>query len=553
MLAARKCWIGFRVAFCVAFIAAACALHLLLCEQRVGVGTFGLVLSLLFALPADLEAACDSIMQGCVTLGALRRLKGTSHLVHELDRPKLTRHGQELQDELGPVLRCDGDGLQLLGKRARRLFQLEDSEEDYHIVSVNGVAFDAEAMVDELQTEGDRIFLEFRCTTGPKTSPGNGRREIAMEARDAKGKKAKTLICSSFAEGRGPTLATELEEVLSQAATSLGDYRARVRTLVAALRRGDEVRARLLSGDLQPSLLVEEGPQVLLTDQQRAARAKVQKESLERCLRTSFGGLGYFLLGIDCNGRDCSLDCERRHLEPREQQRGDWPRLKTSHLVICAGPERSGSTWLFNAIRLLHLKAQMPCDSYWLRRLSREKLAERLRAQPPAVVLVKTHEWFADYAEFIDMAKNILLTHRDLRGVVASYRRVKWEVAIPDAYVSEHMQWRTRCTLDLAYEHFMRDAVTSLQKVAEHLAIDVSKDQLTEVDTELRELKRSHCGNAVCQVTKLWPDHRSAESRQLESAPGGASNQQLNKLKDPEYEQVLNSRFKEYQTTYGYI
>ncbi|CAJ1352706.1 unnamed protein product [Effrenium voratum] len=176
-----------RLWFCVAFIAAACALHLLLCEQRVGVGTFGLVLSLLFALPADLEAACDSIMQGCVTLGALRRLKGTSHLVHELDRPKLTRHGQELQDELGPVLRCDGDGLQLLGKRARRLFQLEDSEEDYHIVSVNGVAFDAEAMVDELQTEGDRIFLEFRCTQRPQRDcyGGLGRPPWEAECNEA--------------------------------------------------------------------------------------------------------------------------------------------------------------------------------------------------------------------------------------------------------------------------------------------------------------------------------------------------------------------------------
>ena len=28
--------------------------------------------------------------------------------------------------------------------------------------------------------------------------------------------------------------------------------------------------------------------------------------------------------------------------------------------VICAGPERSGSTWLYNAIRLLHLKAKAP-------------------------------------------------------------------------------------------------------------------------------------------------------------------------------------------------
>ena len=82
--------------------------------------------------------------------------------------------------------------------------------------------------------------------------------------------------------------------------------------------------------------------------------------------------------------------------------------------------------------------------------------------------------WFADYAEFIDMAKNILLTHRDLRGVVASYRRVKWEVAIPDAYVSEHMQWRTRCTLDLAYA----DGPQSAQMVL------LSLDQPSKVEVD---------------------------------------------------------------------
>lgn len=293
-------------------------------------------------------------------------------------------------------------------------------------------------------------------------------------------------------------------------------------------------------------------PQMLLTEQQRLSRAKVHQESLERCLNTSFGKLGYFLLGIDCDGTNCCITCERRHLESREQMRGTWPQLEKNHVVICAGPERSGSTWLYNAIRLLHLKAKVPCDSYWLSRLSRENLEERLRAQPLSVVLVKTHEWFENYPDFIHMAKHVFLTHRDLRGVVASYRRVKWELAIPDAYVAEHWEWVKRCSLDLGYEQIMRNALVPLKAIAERLNFSLTQEQLEEVRNDLQELKRSHCGNAVCQVTKLWPDHRSHETEELQGK-GDSSNEQLNELKDPEYAKVLNSRFKEYQRFYGYI
>ncbi len=42
-----------------------------------------------------------------------------------------------------------------------------------------------------------------------------------------------------------------------------------------------------------------------------------------------------------------------------------------------AGPERSGSTWLFNAIRLLYEEAQVPLDSYWITHLTDEKLQQR--------------------------------------------------------------------------------------------------------------------------------------------------------------------------------
>lgn len=48
----------------------------------------------------------------------------------------------------------------------------------------------------------------------------------------------------------------------------------------------------------------------------------------------------------------------------------------TAHMSA-AGPERSGSTWLFNAVRLLLKHAHVPYDPYWITTLTTEKLQQR--------------------------------------------------------------------------------------------------------------------------------------------------------------------------------
>ncbi len=62
-------------------------------------------------------------------------------------------------------------------------------------------------------------------------------------------------------------------------------------------------------------------------------------------------------------------------------------------------------------------------------------------AQRPHI-LVKTHAWSDDWDP--KAATHIFLTHRDLRGVLASYQRVEWAFDISQAYVKEHMLWRVR-------------------------------------------------------------------------------------------------------------
>jgi len=55
-------------------------------------------------------------------------------------------------------------------------------------------------------------------------------------------------------------------------------------------------------------------------------------------------------------------------------------------------------------------------------------------------VVIKTHCWSDEWDT--KEANHIFLTHRDLSGVVASYRRVGWAFNIPDSYVQEHQQWQ---------------------------------------------------------------------------------------------------------------
>eukprot|EP00405_Crypthecodinium_cohnii_P037938 CAMPEP_0206548090 /NCGR_PEP_ID=MMETSP0325_2-20121206/13680_1 /ASSEMBLY_ACC=CAM_ASM_000347 /TAXON_ID=2866 /ORGANISM="Crypthecodinium cohnii, Strain Seligo" /LENGTH=731 /DNA_ID=CAMNT_0054047511 /DNA_START=445 /DNA_END=2637 /DNA_ORIENTATION=+ len=369
-----------------------------------------------------------------------------------------------------------------------------------------------------------------------------------------------------ISESQGQRLASTLEACVFDLSTSEDKYRSKVRGLSASFKRNADARGAFARGELRAESLADAGGEdLLLTQQQRERREHENKLSLERSLGFNVGGLGKFVMGLDCAGpaRGCHPECDRRHLDPKEQTRYSWPtKLERSRLIVCAGAERTGSTWLYNAVRLLHRTAKVPCDSYWLGELTEANLSERLAGHPPVVVLVKTHEWHSQYQDLFARgvaSRNckVVLTHRDLRGVCASYRRLKWEIGIPDAYVAEHMQWKQRADLDVAFEDLVRNkGLSVLPKLASELGLSVSRAMCEEVAQDLASLSRSHLGNVVCQVTKLWPDHISREVARYrdEGLAVGSGISFANPLvQDPDYARVLNIRFREYQSMYGYI
>eukprot|EP00877_Chromochloris_zofingiensis_P010614 jgi/Chrzof1/5806/Cz16g16160.t1 len=142
--------------------------------------------------------------------------------------------------------------------------------------------------------------------------------------------------------------------------------------------------------------------------------------------------------GVLCSEGECELlhlDADEQLLHQQQQPSGPC------QLIVAAGPERSGSTWLFNAIRLLHKHAQIPLDSYWIHHLNDDKLTARgVGSSKHHTVLVKTHHWSDDWS--LQRANHIFTTHRDLRQVLASYRRMHWAHTLPDQYVQEHEKWQ---------------------------------------------------------------------------------------------------------------
>jgi hypothetical protein len=62
-------------------------------------------------------------------------------------------------------------------------------------------------------------------------------------------------------------------------------------------------------------------------------------------------------------------------------------------------------------------------------------------------------------------ADAVYITHRDLRDVVASFRRMKWAKSLPSSYVSDHMAWTNHATIDFSYDRILHDELCCLQEL----------------------------------------------------------------------------------------
>lgn len=133
-------------------------------------------------------------------------------------------------------------------------------------------------------------------------------------------------------------------------------------------------------------------------------------------------------------------------------------------LILSAGMPRSGSTWLYNALRLLLLErhpgpGQLACG--WVGDLAR---------LPPAPCrLVKLHEYDATLAA---QAGFVVWSYRDLRDAMASQFRkfgTPPTLGLADYLIAQDARWTARANHVMRYEDMLSDPAVEVQRLAQAL------------------------------------------------------------------------------------
>lgn len=148
-------------------------------------------------------------------------------------------------------------------------------------------------------------------------------------------------------------------------------------------------------------------------------------------------------------------------------------------LYLCAGTPRSGSTWLYNAMRLLLLR-KFPGQLYacWIGEL------DRTRAAKAEAILIKLHESDDDLAQRADA---ILTCHRDLRDLAASISSMGW--ASDERHLLDHIRsfrqyheyWSARADIDLSYADIKDHPERAVRAVAAALHADTGNEDIREI------------------------------------------------------------------------
>ena len=137
---------------------------------------------------------------------------------------------------------------------------------------------------------------------------------------------------------------------------------------------------------------------------------------------------------------------------------------------VCAGIARSGSTWLYNAMRVLLLRRYPGLCAGWV-----GDLEESDTTTAPAV-LVKLHE---PDETFLGAGRIILTCHRDLRDIAASVQSMGWarDEAELLHYVANartaHEFWLPHAAADLSYAEIIDTPREALRRVADAVSVPV--------------------------------------------------------------------------------
>ena len=176
-------------------------------------------------------------------------------------------------------------------------------------------------------------------------------------------------------------------------------------------------------------------------------------------------------------------------------------------VIVAAGMPRSGSTWQFNALRLLLESSGQGIYSFWIEDWDSEK------ARHAQSLLVKIHE----ISPMLAWASWRCFTcHRDLRDIAVSAA----DLARADGYKVDivpmmqetrkaHEFWRRVSVLDIPYEQVVADPEAILKELEAFIEISIAEVEVQHICQSLKSLSDGDApsGSPHNPVTLLHRKH----------------------------------------------
>lgn len=175
-----------------------------------------------------------------------------------------------------------------------------------------------------------------------------------------------------------------------------------------------------------------------------------------------------------------------------------WSTARRTRIILSAGMPRSGSTWLFNAARLM-LQAQGEIASGWIDDW------DSLPTRP--VTLLKVHDYDAVLAHH---ASVILYSYRDIRDALASSRRkfnTEPTIELARQWLASDRQWRARATFAMRYESMRANPIETIERLALALGATIDPVSIAQQLDAIEYLERQATPGAYDRETLLHPGH----------------------------------------------
>lgn len=217
------------------------------------------------------------------------------------------------------------------------------------------------------------------------------------------------------------------------------------------------------------------------------------------------------------------------------------PHYELPYVIVIAGVPRSGSTWLYNAVRLICETAKLDIYACWVADYTPDEHSIC------DVHLVKLHN-----AKDLNFPHHhVLTTQRDLDERLASLLRMGWIDPTPEAILKAakgHQMidsyWRERTDFETSYENIRNAPANAVAQIARCLSVPLraaDRDYIAKSLTELKEPTNKANSLDHDQKTLMHPKHRASEAERSEALEKVRSVRANVQLEEPAGHEIKNA------------